>query len=168
MYKLEFFVRKTGIDIYVADYKFYQNANLLEARTYNYKQRTPIKHFNDAVNRIRGIISLYLGRKYGLKGRDIEVICTNPESDFLTRSEMARRYWAERFGEEYQEVAKTETKVLVSEPEKIESAAPQISKERLYEVVEVGGVWTIKKHDSPWYTAEEAKTQLFAKVVNGE
>ena len=80
---------------------------------------------------------------------------------------MAKRYWAERFGEEYQE-ATTETEVLVSEPAKIELAAPQISKERLYEVVEVGGVWTIKKHDDKWYTAEEAKTQLFAHVVNGD
>lgn len=167
MYKLEFFVREINEDTYAVDYKFYQNANLLEARTYMYHARVPVKHFNDAIARIKGIVALSMSRKYGVENTKIQKICTNPKSDFLTRSEMAKRYWAERFGEEYQE-ATTETEVLVSEPAKIELAAPQISKERLYEVVEVGGVWTIKKHDDKWYTAEEAKTQLFAHVVNGD
>ena len=168
MYTLKFFVREINKDTYATDYEFYQNDNLLEGRTYMYHARIPVKHFNDAVARIRGIVSLSLSRKFGVQNTKITKVCTNPKSDFLTRAEMAKKYWAERFGEEYQEAAETETEVLVSEPAKIELAAPQISKERLYEVVEVGGVWTIKKHDVKWYTAEEAKTQLFAHVVNGD
>lgn len=42
--------------------------------------------------------------------------------------------------------------------------------ERLYEVCfnHAGQVWTIVKHKQPFYSEEEAKTVLMAKIVNGE
>lgn len=166
MYTLKFFVREINKDTYATDYEFYQNDNLLEGRTYMYHARVPVKHFNEAVARIRGIVALSLSRKFGVQNTKITKVCTNPKSDFLTRAEMSQRYWDNRFNDAYG--TETETKMLVSTPAKIELVSPTISKERLYEVVEVGGVWTIKKHDDKWYTAEEAKTQLFAHVVNGD
>lgn len=167
MYKLEFFVREIDENTYATDYKFYQNDNVLDARTYMYHARIPVKHFNDAVARIKGIIALSMSRIYGVANKEIHKVCLNPESDFLTRSEMAKKYWANRWEEEYAEAAEPETtaEVLYSEPQEAQKI---ISNVRQYEVVELDGVWAIKKHDNKWYTAEEAKTQLFAHVVNGD
>lgn len=161
MYKLEYFVRKINEQKYAADYTLYQNEYILESKTYTYHAHTPIKHFNNACARIRGIISQTLARRFGIENRAIQKVCTNPQEEFLSRSEMAQMYLDKRINEIYGD----ET-VLVGEPQEI--IETPITTDRLYEVVEVGGVWTIKKHDSKWYTAEEAKTQLFAHVVNGD
>jgi hypothetical protein len=161
MYKLEYFLRKINDQTYAADYKLFQNGRVIEERTYTYNARTPIKHFNDANARIKGIISLDISRRLGINNKTIAKVCTNPKEDFLTRSEMAQRYWTNRANEIYGEQA-----VLIGEAQEI--IETPITTDRLYEVVEVGGVWTIKKHDSKWFTAEEAKTQLFAHVVNGD
>lgn len=163
MYKMEYFVRHIGGDQYVADYKLYNGNNLMEDTTYHYIARVPVRHFNDAVNRVRGIVSLMLKRKYGIK--KIECVCTNPRDQLLTRSELAHMAYRKKMGII---APKDSDMVLRGEAQPIETLCNTASTERVYEVVEVGGVWTIKKHDCKLYTADEAKTQLFAKIVNGD
>lgn len=160
MYKLEYFVRHIGGDQYATDYKLYNDNTVMEDTTYRYLARIPVRHFNDAVNRIRGIVSLMLKRRYGIK--KIEYICKNPSDQFLTRSELAHMAYRKKMGIV---APKDSDMVLRGEAQPIEKI---ITGDRVYEVVEVGGIWTIKKHDTKWYTSDEAKTQLFAKIVNGD
>lgn len=162
MYTLEFFVRQLDDLNYMADYKLYQNENILDEGVYAYTARTKPKHFNDAVMRVRWVLYSQLRRKYG--GIQIVNKCTNPKEHFLSRSQMARMC-NQRKTAEFLKKLDNQQPVLVSQPQKIEKKP---AGERLYEVVEVGGIWTIKKHAAAWYTAEEAKTQLFAKIVNGD
>ena len=164
MYKMEFFVRQITDSQYAADYKLYNGGTVMEDTTYHYIARVPVRHFNDAVNRLRGIVSLMLKRRYGIK--TIECVCTNPSDQFLSRSELSHMAYRKKMGiVEPTDVAPVDDMVLCSEAQPIEKV---VTGDRVYEVVEVGGIWTIKKHDTKWYTADEAKTQLFAKIVNGD
>lgn len=160
MYKMEFFVRQVTDRMVAVDYKLFKDANVLEEATDHSVSRTPLKHFNHAVSRARGILAQKIKRKYGFV--KLECVCLNPKEQFASKGELLQRALSKRFADK---LAETEQEILVSEPEPLERKP---STERLYEVVEVGGVWTIKKHETKWYTADEAKTQLFAKVVNGE
>lgn len=160
MYKLEFLVRQIDERIVAIDYKLFKNGVVLEEATDHSCSTEPLKHFNHAVSRARGIISQKLKRKYGVV--KLECVCLNPKEQFASKRELIQRAFAKRFADK---MADSEQETLFSEPEPLERKS---STERLYEVVEVGGVWTIKKHETKWFTADEAKTQLFAKVVNGD
>lgn len=162
MYKVKFFVRKIDELHFAADYTVFQNANILETGVYYYTARTEPKHFNEAVMRVRWCLYTKLRTKYG--NVPLAQECTNPKEDFLSMKQMCAMA-AQRKNEEVLAKAAKLQPTLFAQPEKIEKKA---TGERLYEVVEVGGIWTIKKHDSKWYTADEAKTQLFAKIVNGD
>ena len=100
-----------------------------------------------------------MAKKYGIKA--MHTVCLNPDSDFLSRSEVR----ALNIQKKNQRIEEQTPVIVLGEPQEVIRQKP--NGERQYEVVEVGGVWTIKKHDTKWYTADEAKTQLFAKVVNG-
>lgn len=164
MYKMEFFVRQISDSQYAVDYKLYNGNTVMEDATYHYIARVPVRHFNDAVSRVRGIVSLTLKRKYGIK--TIECVCTNPNDQFLSRSELSHMAYRKKMGIVEPSVATpVDDMVFRSEAQPIEKI---VTGDRVYEVVEVGGIWTIKKHDAKWYTADEAKTQLFAKIVNGD
>ena len=158
MYKLEYFLRPIGDNKYAFDYKFYQNNIIIDEGVYRYCPWQQHDCLNSVRNTGRWALRTQLAKKYGVKS--MQTICKNPESDFLTRAERraqtAQKYKQERLEQKEQ--------LFLGEPQLIKT---KTSKERLYEVVEVGGVWTIKKHATKWFTAEEAKTQLFAKVVNG-
>lgn len=160
MYTLEYFIRVIGKNQYAFDYKLYHNKNVLDAGTYKYFPRQEHDTLNSARNMGRWAVRTAMAKKYGIK--KMKTVCLNPESDFLSRAELAQISRQKRALEQ----AKPVENVILGEPQKVEIV--NTSKERLYEVVEVGGVWTIKKHNTKWFTAEDAKTQLFAKVVNGD
>ena len=87
----------------------------------------------------------------------MKTVCNNPDSDFLSRSEMFRRTMLKRAQEER----------LAEEPKPAVSVVPSNNSDAVYEVVNKNGVWTIIKHEQPLLTAEQAKTVLFQKIVNG-
>lgn len=169
MYKLEFFIREINKGAWAFDYKFYQNNHVIDEGTYTYRPWKMPENLNAVRNTGRWAVRTHLAKRYGV--REMTTVCLNPKSDFVTRGELRAKAMRKKFMEKYdlvstEEKAQEET-VLMAEPQKIEKFTP-VKGGRLYEVVEVGGVWTIKKHDTKWFTAEEAKTQLFAKVVNGD
>lgn len=167
MYKLEFFIREINETTWAFDYKFYQNDRVLDEGTYTYRPWKKPENLN-AVRKVgRWAVRTYLAKRYGVN--QMKTVCVNPKSDFVSRAELrantVRKKFMEKYNLEETEENKPEETVLMAEPQKIEKRTPT---DRVYEVVEVGGIWTIKKHDTKWFTAEEAKTQLFAKVVNGD
>lgn len=127
------------------------------SRKYTPLNGEPIDTMNEAKVKIRA--TLRMDVKYRFPGRDCKFVCTNPEKDFLSRSEM---------------YALSRKKIQAAQgvldlPET--SVVPDSDTDQLYEVVEVltpnGTVWTIKKHTEPYYTEAEAKTELFKRIVNG-
>lgn len=167
MYRLEYFIREIDKTAWAFDYKFYQNDHVLDEGTYTYRPWKTPENLNAVRNTGRWAVRTQLAKRYGVK--EMTTVCLNPQSDFVSRSELRANTRRKKFMETYnlEETAEKELEetVLMAEPQKIEKHTPT---DRLYEVVEVGGIWTIKKHDTKWFTAEEAKTQLFAKVVNGD
>lgn len=123
-------------------------------------EESPIETMNDLKERVRQAIRARIRANFGIY-KDIKFICTNPDSDFLTRSEMfainkAKR--RERAGKDSEGITSTPAETIAAtEPEK-----------RLYEVIKKNDVWTIVKHETELLTAQEAKTQLFAHIVNGD
>ena len=110
----------------------------------------PLKTMNEAKKKITQALCMRL--KYTRPGVNIKMICKNPQSDFLTKSQM---YWINKG-------------MPTEEQPKVSCVATPDNNEQLFEVVEVGGIWTIKKHDEPYYTEAEAKTELFKRIVNGQ
>lgn len=169
MYKLEYFIREIDKTAWAFDYKFYQNDHVLDEGTYTYRPWKTPENLNTVRNTGRWAVRTFLAKRYGVK--EMTTLCLNPQSDFVSRAELransARKRFMKRYSLEETTAKKPEETILMAEPQKIEKRT-SVNSERLYEVVEVGGVWTIKKHDTKWFTAEEAKTQLFAKVVNGD
>lgn len=166
MYRLEFFIREINKTAWAFDYKFYQNDHVLDEGTYTYRPWKTPENLNDVRNTGRWAVRTHLAKRYGVK--EMTTLCLNPQSDFVSRAELRANSVRKKFMKKYnleEAGTKKEETVLMAEPQKIEKKA---TGERLYEVIEVGGIWTIKKHDSKWYTADEAKTQLFAKIVNGD
>lgn len=122
-------------------------------RKYSPIDGRPIDTMNEAKVKIRATVRMDI--KYRFPGRDFKIVCTNPESDFLTRAEMYAR-------------KRQKNKVLVEELSgPTQPVVPSGDTDQLYEVVEMNGVWTIVKHTEPYYTEAEAKTELFKRIVNG-
>lgn len=167
MYRLEFFIREIDKTTWAFDYKFFQNDNVLDEGTYKYRPWKKPENLNSVRKIGRWAVRTHLSKRYGVN--QMTTVCVNPKSDFVSRAELrantVRKKFLERYNLEETAKEKPEETVLMAEPQKIEKCTPT---DRIYEVVEVDGVWTIKKHDAKWFTAEEAKTQLFAKVVNGD
>ena len=117
-----------------------------------------MKNMND----VRNVLSsLFYARKIAVWKLDgpMKNVCTNPASDFKTKAELIREAFAKKREEA---VAK-----VVAAQKPAPSVVPSACDQALYEVVCKNGVWTIIKHDQPLYTAEQAKTVLFQKIVNG-
>lgn len=111
--------------------------------------RGPIKTMNEAKSKIKD--ALYAQMIYAHPGQKIRLLCINPKSDFLTKQQLYRlKHGLEPVGQ-----------LSLPVPERTDEM-PQ------YEVACVSGTWTIKKHDTPYYTEQEAKTELFKRIVNGE
>lgn len=169
MYKLEYFIREIDKTAWAFDYKFYKNDRVLDEGTYTYRPWRKPENLNAVRNTGRWAVRTHLAKRYGVK--EMTTLCLNPKHDFVSRAELraisVRKKFMERYNLEKAEAKRQAETVLTAEPQKIEKRKP-VNNERVYEVVEVGGVWTIKKHDKKWFTAEDAKIQLFAKVVNGD
>ena len=130
---------------------FDEHGNVIDAGMVPYEPKTPIKTMNEAKHRVAQALSMRL--KYTRPGVQIKMNCLNPASDFLTRSEM---YRIARGLEEPQ-------------PTKPEASCVASDNDQQYEVVCVGqGLWTIRKSQTQYYTEQEAKTELFKRIVNGE
>lgn len=162
-YKVEYYftkLNKNGISD--ARYNLYDNeaCKWVENTTYvTYKpqaqvlEENPIETMNDLKERVRQAIRARIRANLGIY-KDIKFICTNPDSDFLTRSEMIANSKAKR---REREGKTSEGITSTTGPEK-----------RLYEVIKKNEAWTIIKHETELLTAQEAKTQLFAHIVNGD
>lgn len=169
-YKVEYsFTKLNKNGVSDARYNLYDNeaCKWLVNTTYvTYKpqaqvlEESPIDTMNDLKERVRQAIRARIRATLGIY-KDIEFTCTNPDSDFLTRSEMfainkaKRRERADKVGEG-----------ISSNP--TEANAVTGAEKRLYEVIKKNDVWTIVKHETELLTAQEAKTQLFAHIVNGD
>lgn len=169
-YKVEYYftkLNKNGISD--ARYNLYDNeaCKWLVNTTYvTYKpqarllEEAPIETMNDLKERVRQAIRARIRADLGIY-KDIEFICTNPDSDFLTRSEMFAHNKAKRRAR-----AGKASEGITSTP--AETTATTGPEKRLYEVIKKNDVWTIVKHEAELLTAQEAKTQLFAHIVNGD
>lgn len=132
-----------------------ENGSIIDSgsRKYTPMDGHPIETMNEAKVKIRATVRMDI--KYRFPGRDFKIVCTNPESDFLSRVEMLER-------------TRQKNKGIVAELlEASQPVVPSSDTDLLYEVVEVNGVWTIIKHTEPYYTEAEAKTELFKRIVNG-
>lgn len=160
----EFNFTKLGEGEYRVNYAVADAANReIDSGTRIYRPRSmdKIKDNNDVrafTNAwLRATILFALGLNKGVK-----FVCTNPESDFVSRADKMRAT-LERNKRSRLLVAAQDEPVAESRPTPTAS-----SNGRLFEVVQKNGVWTIIKHESELLTEEEAKTQLFARIVNGD
>lgn len=158
-YTTTFSFKKVADNAYSITYKTVSDAGqIIAAETdWVYVPRgRSFKNMNEARN---AIAALFTARKINVWHLDgpMRCICTNPESDFKTRSELMLDAMAARRVEKTEQVAAAVKTSVV----------PKSEDPALYEVVNKNGVWTIVKHAEPLYTADQAKTVLFQKIVNG-
>lgn len=157
-YTLTYSFKKVADNVYAVTYNCVDQNNMviLAEREWLYK---PLKRKFETNNEVRNALNALFGARkcttWKLDGQ-MKIICTNPESDFLSKSEMYRRTIEKRQREALAAIRANEQPVVQAS-----------SSDALYEVVNKNGVWTIVKHAEPLYTAEQAKTVLFQKIVNG-
>lgn len=151
MYMLETKIARLSKTQFSLEYKLTKDSQLLESDVYVYTPRTHAGGITlrQANMNARWALRTSLARRHNTT--KIRMVCTTSKEDFIKDEKEIERAVA----------------LLHGAPQPITPSAPK-NTERLYEVVKVGDVWTIVKHENPFYTAEEAKTQLFAKVVNGD
>lgn len=103
------------------------------------KVRNPLKNMREAKTKAKKAMWNLATKTFAWRG-GVNMVCENPAVDFVKTREVAK-----------------------SKPTKV---TPSRSDERLYEVKNVSGTWTIIKHEEPLYTQEKAKTILFQRIVN--
>lgn len=97
-------------------------------------------------NYIMAALRMWCKAKHGI-GESITRICLNDDYSWAPKELLADK----------------PTEV----PVKVETPVKPVDNSRLFEVVQIHGVWTIVKHDKPLLTEQQAKIEFFAKVVNG-
>lgn len=107
---------------------------------------------NEARSAIRQWLRAMFKIWYGV-ANGVKFTCTNPASDFLTRGE---------------KIAKTRATMRVFVQPTVTPVVHNSNNPRVFEVVQVGKVWTIIRHESELLSEQEAKTQMFAHIVNGD
>lgn len=165
-YKVEYsFTKLNKNGISDARYNLYDNeaCKWLVNTTYvTYKpqarllEEAPVETMNDLKERVRQAIRARIRADLGIY-KDIEFACLNPDSDFLTRSEMFTHNKAKR----RERAGKANEGIATSPTEANATTGPE---KRLYEVIKKNDVWTIIKHEQELLT----KTQLITYIVNGD
>lgn len=156
-YTTTFSFKKVADNAYSITYKTVSDAGEIIAAESDWiyvPRGRSFKNMNEARTAISALFSAKKINVWRLDG-PMRCICTNPESDFKTRSELIQAAYAARRAEKAEPVAAAT------------SVVPKSDDPALYEVVNKNGIWTIVKHAEPLYTAEQAKTVLFQKIVNG-
>lgn len=130
---------------YSYDLKKVSDGSVILNETKIYRPRTrTIKTEFDLRHGVRDAIRMYI--KYLLKiNKRISFRCTNTSNSITRRSLLKPCF---------------NTPCITKELQKQDK--------KLYSVIQIQGVWTIKKCTSELLTEEEAKTLLFKKIVNGE
>lgn len=158
-YTLSYTFKKVADNAWAVNYRCVDKDGIvvLAEREWIYK---PMRRTFETNNEVRNALNALFGARkvttWKLPG-SMRTVCENPDSDFLSRSEMFRRTMLKRAKEAS----------LVEEPKPVVSVVPTTNSDAVYEVVNKNGVWTIVKHEQPLLTAEQAKTVLFQKIVNG-
>lgn len=117
-----------------------------------YRPFREFKNNNEIRNGCYKFFSNLAKRAWDFTG-SVSIICCNPNEDFLPLR------WKHK-------------KTNLQAPKIVElpldkPMGPVEPNACVYEVVQVDGVWTIIRHAEPYYTQEQAKVELFKRIVNG-
>lgn len=108
-----------------------------ECNNYIYSPIRSVSSMKEAKKKIAYALRMRLKSMFEDES-NYSIHCDNPKEDFIE-------------------------KTVHVEPKTVPSS---LDKERLYEVVELDGCYGIIKHKEPFYTEEQAKTVLMARILN--
>ncbi len=153
--KIEYKFEKIGLKAYRVVYSAHDTEgtiNINDAEAY-YRPRQEFANNNQARNGCYAFMNNMADRNWEFKGRK-SIVCLNPKEDFLPKNWR----WREATGRD-----KKTVELPLDKP-----TGPVEPNACVYEVVQAdGGVWTIIRHAEPYYTQEQAKVELFKRIVNG-
>lgn len=152
---IEYSFEKIGLNLYRVVYSAHDTEGTIAINNSEttYKPRLDFKNNNEVRSGCYKFLANMAYRTWNFKG-SVSIICTNSKEDFLTRN------WRRR---EATGCDKKTVELPLDKP-----TAPVEPNACVYEVVQDGaGVWTIVRHAEPYYTQEQAKVELFKRIVNG-
>ena len=153
--KIEYKFEKIGLKTYRIIYSAHDTEgtiNINDAETL-YHPRQEFANNNQVRNGCYALMNNMAARTWEFRGKR-NIVCNNPKEDFLPKNWR----WREATGRDTKTVELPLDKPM----------GPVEPNACVYEVVQAdGGVWTIVRHTEPYYTQEQAKVELFKRIVNG-